>query len=337
MRTFSLDGVQERDRAATLTGAFAEYPFPLALELTRAGRLRADFDRSDTPFGTVEGFHVEGASGVVRREPVTDSAVPELVTLHLERGAHVVLGQDGRFAEPRPGDAVLSSTRSRFTTQQDWVSLQRTISIDANELGFSPSAVERATAIVLDADDPVFGPISRFFSEIANRALSEDQGLSALRPVVIEMMRVLIATVSADETRLRPALALTLGERVVLFIDLHLLDPELTASMIARAHAISVRYLYVLLRQQSVSLGDYIRAGRIAHARGLISTQRPGMTLAEVAQRSGFSDYSSFARVFRSVCGSSPREFRELAAQDRVRGSRDSVRNLPTTAPKGSA
>lgn len=330
MRVFSLDEVAPQERPTALADAFASYAIPLSLHLSRVGRLQADFERSDATFGTVESFHVSGASGVVRRAAVHDSALPELVTVHLERAGHAALEQDGRTATPRPRDLVLSSTRRPFATHQEWVSAQRTITFMASDLDVTPSAIDDATAVTLDGHDPVFGAISRYLDQVAGTALHDAESLAVLAPITLKMMRVLIATVAADESRLRSALALTLGERVVLFIDVNLCDPELSAAMIAGAHAISVRYLYVLLRQQGMNLGEHIRSRRVAHAQELIAADGPRMPLAEVARRSGFSEYSSFSRAFHAACEMSPREFRE-DAHGRVHESPDSLHGIPTT------
>ena len=333
MRVFTLDDVVPHDRPAALAAAFAAYPIPLSLDLSCSGRLQADFERSATAFATIESFHVSGASGVAQRGALRDSALPDLVTVHLERAGHATLLQDGRAAAPRPGDLVLSSTWQPFATRQEAVSEQRTISFAASDLHLDFAAVRNATARVLDGRDPVFGVVSRYLDQVAYAALHDGDPLAALGPVTIEMVRILIATVSADESRLRASLAPTLGERVVVFIDVNLCDPELSATTIAQAHSISVRYLYVLLRQQGVNLGEHIRSGRVAHAQGLMATAGSAMPLAEVARRSGFSDYSSFARAFRAVAGMSPREFRADTCS-RVHESRSSVHAAPKTPPE---
>jgi AraC-like DNA-binding protein len=332
MRVLSLDRAAPVERPRLLRDAFAAYPVPLSLRLSRAGDIHAEFDRAETAFGVVEGFHVEGASGFVDRPACTrDSAMPDLITVHLEGAGHVTLEQDGRFASPHPGDLVLSTSMLPFATHQEWVSAQKTISFAASDLGIDPRRVHEITAMTLSRRDPLVRVISRFLADIARTALDDAGDVGALAPVTLEMTRLLVSTVLGDETRARASGALTLGERIMLFIDLHLDDPELSATMIARAHAISVRYLYVVLRQQQVGLGDHIRARRIAHARRLLAMPTTArMPLVAVAQRCGFADYSSFARTFRGIVGMSPRGFRDSHGTA-VHESPDSLHGMPTT------
>ncbi len=338
MRVFSLERVPVGARVDLLREAFGSYPIPMSLELSRADAPTAEFHRVQTAFGLVERFRVSGASGTVRRGPAADSALPELLTIHLERSGHVVLEQDGRSAAPRPGDLVLSTNTLPFATRQEWESAQHTVSIEVTELGLDPGVVARATAVALSAHDPLLQVIATFLGTTARAALDQRTSMDALAPVTREMVRVLIATVLRDETRLRSALALSLGERLMLFIDLHLADPELSAAMIARAHAISVRYLYVVLRSRGVSLGEYIRGQRIARARQLLADPVLGSRpLAEIARLSGFADYSTFARTLRASLGVSPRELRADLALAPVHGSPTGMHPVPTTALSASS
>ncbi len=334
MRVFSLAGVPAGARVELLRDAFGSYPIPMRLELSRADAPMAEFHRVQTAFGVMEGFRVSGATGIVRRGPAADSALPEQVTIHLERSGHVVLEQDGRSAAPRPGDLVLSTNTLPFATRQEWESAQHTVSIEIADLGLDPGVVAGATALALSARDPLLQVIAAFLGSTARAALDQRTSMDVLAPVTREMVRVLIATVLRDENRLRSALALSLAERLMLFIDLHLADPELSAAMIARAHAISVRYLYVVLRSRGVSLGDHIRGRRITRARQLLADPVLGnRPLAEIARLSGFADYSTFARTLRATLGVSPRELRADLTPASVHGSPTEVRPMPRTAP----
>ncbi len=56
-------------------------------------------------------------------------------------------------------------------------------------------------------------------------------------------------------------------------------------------------------------LSDHIRRARIAHAGELL--RQPGMTIDDVAERSGFSDRIHFTKVFRRIIGQTPGQFQK--------------------------
>ena len=64
------------------------------------------------------------------------------------------------------------------------------------------------------------------------------------------------------------------------------------------------------------SVADYIRNKRLARAETLIRTT--SSRISEIAPMVGFYDYNYFSKVFRSVYGMSPREYRKAAAEGRL-------------------
>ena len=64
------------------------------------------------------------------------------------------------------------------------------------------------------------------------------------------------------------------------------------------------------------SVADYIRNKRLAKAETLIRTT--SSRISEIAPLVGFGDYNYFSKVFRSVYGMSPREYRKAGAEGRL-------------------
>ncbi|WP_328876245.1 helix-turn-helix transcriptional regulator [Streptomyces sp. NBC_00287] len=99
----------------------------------------------------------------------------------------------------------------------------------------------------------------------------------------------------------------------------HLAEHDLTAARIARAHHISVRYLYKMLAQSGITLGDWLRANRLEQCRRELGhPQARSMTIEAIAHRWGFTSASHFSRVFKEAYGVSPREWRKLVEQRAV-------------------
>lgn len=110
----------------------------------------------------------------------------------------------------------------------------------------------------------------------------------------------------------------SLEVRILEFVRRSLTNPDLNARMIARAHGISVRYLYKVLARAGITLGGWIRDQRLELCRNALSEQPPPETapptIAAVAHGSGFGDLTHFARTFRKAYGVSPREYRAAAS-----------------------
>lgn len=72
-----------------------------------------------------------------------------------------------------------------------------------------------------------------------------------------------------------------------------------------RSHAVSLFRKYF-----QVSIGDYIRQYRSAHAQRLLVTTN--LSLSSVATRSGFTSVSQFYDVFKASCHHTPKAYRSL-------------------------
>ena len=68
----------------------------------------------------------------------------------------------------------------------------------------------------------------------------------------------------------------------------------------------------VFKRETGSSIIDYLIEARIAEAKRLIVEDV--LSLGEVAEKSGFSDYNYFSRVFKKRTGYTPREYKRITA-----------------------
>ena len=93
------------------------------------------------------------------------------------------------------------------------------------------------------------------------------------------------------------------------YLTEHFTHP-LTAEAVCEALGLSRSQLYRLCTQlYGCGLSTHVRALRIAHAKGLL-TDRPELSIAEVAMQCGFADYNYFIAVFSRETGASPGAFR---------------------------
>ncbi|WP_238997220.1 AraC family transcriptional regulator [Mycolicibacterium sp. CBMA 361] len=167
------------------------------------------------------------------------------------------------------------------------------------------------------------------------RRLAGDSGLGAL---IAPLMRGLTAEIGGA----RPVIATHLGDAVVdlvtaafaqqmarpledearphrvlvaqasRFIDDHLHDPDLCGKTIASAHFVSVRLLQKSFEAEGMSVSALIRTRRLDRCRrDLMDPGYRHLPIAHIGHRWGFTDPAYFSRLFRSVYGCSPREFRK--------------------------
>jgi AraC-like DNA-binding protein len=90
-------------------------------------------------------------------------------------------------------------------------------------------------------------------------------------------------------------------------------EPEQALSlgaMAARAAMSERSFLRHFREVTGTSPADYLIRARIRKARNLLDFGHPGLSITEIAFRCGFNDSNYFARQFRRVTGTSPRNYR---------------------------
>ena len=90
-------------------------------------------------------------------------------------------------------------------------------------------------------------------------------------------------------------------------INTHLADP-LTVTDLAQRFYLSASWLMHRFKEVTgCSVHQYVLQKRLIHAATLI---REGVPVMKAARRSGFSDYSTFLRAFRSAYGTALRNLK---------------------------
>ena len=99
----------------------------------------------------------------------------------------------------------------------------------------------------------------------------------------------------------------TLFEELKEYIDNNL-GNNITANSIGKKFGISRRTLYNIMKQHTeLGIASYIRLRRLERAKYMLSTNN--LSIVEIAEKVGFSDYNYFLRVFKNKFGISPKKF----------------------------
>lgn len=97
------------------------------------------------------------------------------------------------------------------------------------------------------------------------------------------------------------------------FIENNLSNPDITASTIAQATNLSIRYLNDLFSEENNSVMRYVTQQRLEKCRRQLASQLYAHhSITDIAMRHGFNNMAHFSRSFKTRYGISPRRFRAL-------------------------
>jgi AraC-like DNA-binding protein len=161
------------------------------------------------------------------------------------------------------------------------------------------------------------------------------------------LCEALVAAAHAVIADARPsgtATAMSLFTTLVLWIEDHLAEPELSADRLAATHYLSTRYIRRVFAANGVTVTAVIRQRRLERIRDeLVDPRRVRQPVATIAARWGFPDPAVFSRAFRRHFGVSPSRYRTmhlhqgqpatvpLVAEDHATGGDDRTRAMPAS------
>lgn len=284
LATFSLDQIPASERQLALQASFAQYQLPIATRFSNVGDVTARFAAGAVGRVRLERFDVRGVSGTaVRHATDADSAVEPTITLHaLERGRLDVQHAE-RVSSLQAGTLIFSSTDSALAMAQHNESAVSTVTVPLADA----SLARRATLVSLNrpfsATDPVAATALGLLRQLTSSVTAApEESWEALEGTLVALIRALVLLGASSARDAARPLAETLTDRVLHYIEENVLDPTLDAHTISAAHGISTRYLYVILRNRDITLGDYIRTLRLQYAARLLRLRRPRALLSVI-------------------------------------------------------
>ncbi|CAN5584883.1 helix-turn-helix domain-containing protein [soil metagenome] len=300
------------DRAEELLGLLADEVSPMEVMLAEDGVIAADGKINS--FGDIK--HLSGESNIAGIERTAAQARDDTrpnILLGIQRAGTTIVVQHGRETLLRPGELIFMESTAPFTFADPDGIRNHFFRIPIDRLALPRNLISQLSAVTLGPGHPVADLASAYFQRLgAHPEVYQGSGGEAISSSSIELTRALIAT-HLDAMELgKDAMHATLQLRVLEYVRAHLHDPNLSSAQVAAEHHISVRQLYKVLAAGDIMLGDWIRSERLAGSlRDLSGPLAHTTSIAAVARRWGFSDASSFARIFRSAYGVSPRQWRE--------------------------
>ena len=247
-----------------------------------------------------------------RTSALVSSGPANLFQVGLVGEGSATLEQDGRSCTLQAGDFAIYETSRPFSWSlgtDDWRLLVYTWPREAISLADTES--QRLTARRLDGSSGVARILSPMFKSLVGTN-SDVSAANAAR--VADQLAELAITAALEEAHDEPSREASpeLIRRILLHIEQHIGDPNLSPTSVAQEFFISTRTLHRLFAAQGETVGSWIRLRRLeACRRAMLSPHRQNLSLTEVASLFGFADLAVFSRSFASRYGVSPRRYRQ--------------------------
>lgn len=246
----------------------------------------------------------------------TIDGVPAGISLAVRPAGSWTLEQAGtaRSSATRDVVSVVDVTRAMSVrTSADTELLQ--IYLSAEQLGLRVDALRAGAAAV--ERSPLRHLVARHVLDLPrdDAAVPTADVRASVGSATVQLVRaMLIGSVRPEDlvgSEMGPAHLRLCVER---YVAAHLRDPVLSPAGIARAHAISVRHLHGLWRDEPTTLWRWVVRRRLDGAReSLADPALAHRSIAAVARGWCFPNPTSFARRFHEEYGVTPRQWRRLS------------------------
>jgi AraC-like DNA-binding protein len=267
--------------------------------------------------GSMKLFSLESPGLSVIRSSPTGQLDP-IIALCVQNCGTAQSTEDDRQQQLLPGDLLMVGpvARNEFVTRGATTAVE----IPFDEIGVTVETARKASAVV--PTSPLCPLVGHHLLSL--RADADLVAASASAPEVgaatARLVKALIVSAALDERSAQDASADALAPRIFAYVRQHLTERDLTPVTIARAHSISVRYLYKLCDAAGVRLVEWIIEERLEGARrDLAEPDQANRTIALISRKWGFKDPSHFSNRFRRAYGISPRDLqRHSQLQHRI-------------------
>ncbi|REE98748.1 helix-turn-helix domain-containing protein [Thermomonospora umbrina] len=242
----------------------------------------------------------------------------DLYGLYVQFEGGTFIERDDQRESLGPGEMALVDLGRPFADVHASVDVSRMlVTFPHDALGLSPDRIASGLAgralPVAHGVGPLLVPLLCAMNEHAD-ALSPGDAEQAARNS-LDLLSVFLSEALDDATGRHDATRRSLVLRATAYVRRHLADPDLSPSVIAAVHHVSVRSLQKLFADQGLTVAGVIRRERLEQCRRrLEDPAHAESSITEIAYRAGFRDSAHFSRAFKAAYGTSPREHRIVAA-----------------------
>lgn len=254
---------------------------------------------------------VSSEACVVDRTPrLAAMADSDDVHISLQFGSRGAIRQNGRAVAVVPGSVTMYETHQPYRLDYSAPG-QRQVVVQANrrslgltdrqfsDIAASPFAPENSskTSFMAYARNVLSPPRSEFARNIGDQS-----------DVLSELASVMMRSVWGQRDVV-PKGADALLFTVETYIRENMTSPELSPELVATRYFMSRRKLYDLFDRAGTTPADFIRRERVEHAARLLESRSQATSISDVAFDAGFTDTTTFSRVFRRYFECAPHEW----------------------------
>jgi AraC-like DNA-binding protein len=164
----------------------------------------------------------------------------------------------------------------------------------------------------LNIAHPVKNPIGE------DNQISASADMETLIDMIYTIRDETVKQISMDEGKKKPKD--NIATRVVEYIDRHYRDEFMYVSSVANEFDMSISNLsHQFKASTGTNLSDYISGKKMAYAKELLSGT--GITVGDIAAKTGYNQTASFIRIFKSYMNMTPNEYRQLVQSDIRKGN----------------
>lgn len=245
---------------------------------------------------------IRGNEHVIERTPELVRSTPKnsiFACLLLEGNAFFY--QNNKCINLNVGDLLIYDTESPFLYGFPGQMRELLIDLPRDEFLKSLAIAGRIDPIYFDSSIGIGRTLSGAVRRMTLSAMASGSHAERTR-----LFEILSSVVGGSKSR-RSAILLLMEAKSI--IAENLTNPDLDTAFACKRMRLSVRHLNRLFEAENTSVARYIRSERLKKAYRDLSTMNSA-TVAEIAQRWGFSDLSSFSRAFRQEFGKTATDVR---------------------------
>ncbi len=306
---FSTASTAPQHRSSRWNAVITESYFPLELQFRDPIHFNGQL--TSAPLGHVGLSRLTSDPVNYERRPAhIREAREEEYLITLPRASSVEFRQLGRDVRCDPGGFIIERGDEPYRFMYEKPNDLYVLKVGRKALTERVRQPDRFCAQVFDATSGTAG----LFSAMVDQARTQADKLSSAAAdtvgrQLLELLGLLLdETTDAGTSSLSTVRAAHIA-RVEKFIRSNLKNSDLSPDLIAENCGISKRYLHDLFKDVNGTVSQQIRDHRLIAARDRLAAA-PGLAVADVAYRFGFSDQAQFSRLFKSKFGATPTEFK---------------------------
>jgi AraC-like DNA-binding protein len=305
-----MEGIHPRDRfdywfEATCR-AFVPYECRPRLRSAFEGELRA------LPFA---GFSLSTCSsnGLTTWRTARQAAKDkDSVYLYFQLSGTVRICQNGRECALQAGDFTLVDTVGANSFDHSVDSKSLVLELSRKDCEARLGRIGQWTARRIDGTAGVGAMVSKFVQLLPQQAaLLNDTAQAHIALQVIDLLALALREGEGSDLVQSSARLVSLL-RLKAAVDANLTNCNVTCDDLAAAAGISIRYANQLLDAEQTSLQRLLFSRRLAKCQAaLADPAQAHRQISDIAYSWGFGDVSHFGRLFKSMVGMTPRDFRK--------------------------